>query len=100
MARFSAGTRSRQATSRAKKLDKIDRLTTDPKDGKGLGFAFKPPERSGRVVFEVEDGLLKVSDRVLLAGRRAVARARRARVAGGRQRLGQDDADHRVDRRA
>ena len=40
--------------------------TTDPKDGKGLGFAFKPPERSGRVVFEVEDGLLKIGDRVLL----------------------------------
>ncbi len=66
VARFSAGTRSRQATSRAKKLDKIERLTTDPKDGKGLGFAFKPPERSGRVVFEVEDGLLKIGDRVLL----------------------------------
>ncbi|HYP91023.1 MAG TPA: ABC-F family ATP-binding cassette domain-containing protein, partial [Polyangiaceae bacterium] len=66
VARFSAGTRSSQATSRAKKLDKIDRLTTDPKDGKGLGFAFKPPERSGRVVFEVEDGLLKIGDRTLL----------------------------------
>src|SRR3954466_9655640 len=66
VARFSAGTRSRQATSRAKKLDKIERLTTDPKDGKGLGFAFKPPERSGRVVFEVEDGLLKIGDRLLL----------------------------------
>ena len=64
--RFRAGTRSKQATSRQKKLDKIDRLTTDPKDGKGLGFAFKPPERSGRVVFEVEDGLLKIGDRTLL----------------------------------
>ena len=30
--------------------------TRDPRDGKALGFAFKPPERSGRVVFEVEDG--------------------------------------------
>src|SRR3954453_14419810 len=64
--RFRAGTRSKQATSRQKKLDKIDRLTTDPKDGKGLGFAFKPPERSGRVVFELEDGELRVGDRVLL----------------------------------
>ncbi len=64
--RFRAGTRSKQATSRQKKLDRIDRLTTDPKDGKGLGFAFKPPERSGRVVFEVEDGLLKIGDRTLL----------------------------------
>ena len=66
VARFSAGTRARQASSRAKKLDKIDRLTTDPKNGKALGFAFKPPERSGRVVFEVEDGLLKIGDRTLL----------------------------------
>ena len=64
--RFRAGTRARQAQARQKKLDKIDKLTTDPKDGKGLGFAFKPPERSGRVVFEVEDGLLKIGDRVLL----------------------------------
>jgi ATP-binding cassette subfamily F protein 3 len=64
--RFRAGTRARQAASRQKKLDKIDRLTTDPKNGKALGFAFKPPERSGRVVFEVEDGLLKIGERTLL----------------------------------
>src|SRR4051794_34003207 len=64
--RFRAGTRARQASSRQKKLDKIDRLSTDPKNGKALGFAFKPPERSGRVVFEVEDGLLKIGDRTLL----------------------------------
>ena len=66
VARFSAGTRSRQASSRAKKLDKMDRLSVEAKDGKGLGFAFKPPERSGRVVFELEDGLLKIGDRTLL----------------------------------
>src|SRR5215218_9808463 len=64
--RFSAGTRSRQASSRAKKLEKMDKLTTDPKDSKGLGFAFKPPQRSGRVVFELEDGRLQIGDRVLL----------------------------------
>ena len=64
--RFRAGTRSKQASSRQKKLDKIETLGRDPRDGKGLGFAFKPPERSGRVVFEVEDGLLKIGDRVLL----------------------------------
>ena len=54
--RFRAGTRARQAQSRVKKLDKIDRIERDPRDGKALGFAFKPPERSGRVVFELEDG--------------------------------------------
>jgi ATP-binding cassette, subfamily F, member 3 len=64
--RFRAGTRARQAQSRQKKLDRIERLGRDPRDGKSLGFAFKPPERSGRVVFEVEDGELKIGDRTLL----------------------------------
>jgi len=31
-----------------------------------LGFAFKPPERSGRVVFELEHGELRVGERELL----------------------------------
>jgi ATP-binding cassette subfamily F protein 3 len=64
--RFRAGTRAKQAQSRAKKLDKIERVSRDPKDGKALGFAFKPPERSGRVVFELEDGVLTIGSRVLL----------------------------------
>src|ERR671923_81454 len=62
--RFRAGTRARQAQSRVKKLEKMQRVARDPRDGKALGFAFKPPERSGRVVFEVEDGTLKIGDRV------------------------------------
>jgi ATP-binding cassette subfamily F protein 3 len=64
--RFRAGTRARQAQSRAKKLEKMERVTRDPRDGKALGFAFKPPERTGRVIFEVEDGRLRIGDRVLL----------------------------------
>jgi ATP-binding cassette, subfamily F, member 3 len=64
--RFRAGTRARQAQSRVKQLEKIERLHRDPRDGKALGFAFKPPERTGRVVFEIEDGELTVGDRVLL----------------------------------
>ena len=52
--RFRAGTRARQAQSRAKQLDKIERIARDPADGAALEFAFKPPERSGRVVFELE----------------------------------------------
>ena len=64
--RFRAGTRARQAQSRAKKLDKMDRITREPRDGKSLGFAFKPPERTGRVVFEVEDGELRIGERELL----------------------------------
>jgi ATP-binding cassette subfamily F protein 3 len=64
--RFRAGTRARQAQSRAKKLAKMDRLNRGPQDGAGLEFSFKPPERSGRVVFEFEDGHVAVGDRVLL----------------------------------
>ena len=64
--RFRAGTRARQAQSRAKKLDKMERVTRDPRDGKGLGFAFKPPERSGRVVFEMEHASLRIGERELL----------------------------------
>jgi ATP-binding cassette subfamily F protein 3 len=64
--RFRAGTRARQAQSRQKRLDRIERLDRDPRDGKALGFAFKPPERTGRVVFEIEDGRLAIGSRVLL----------------------------------
>jgi ATP-binding cassette subfamily F protein 3 len=64
--RFRAGTRARQAQSRAKRLEKIERITRDPIDGTGLEFAFKPPERSGRVVFELQDASLWAGGRVLL----------------------------------
>ncbi len=64
--RFRAGTRARQAQSRAKKLARMDRLQRGPADGAGLEFSFKPPERSGRVVFEFEDGHVEVGERVLL----------------------------------
>ncbi len=66
VARFSAGTRARQAQSRAKALTKIDRVERDPRDREGLGFAFKPPERSGRVVFEFSDGQMSIGERTLL----------------------------------
>src|SRR6478752_6891284 len=64
--RFRAGTRARQAQSRAKKLDKIDRVTRDPSDTAALAFAFKPPERSGRVVFEMIDGEVEIAGKALL----------------------------------
>ena len=64
--RFRAGTRARQAQSRAKKLARMDRLQRGPADTAGLEFSFKPPERSGRVVFEFEDGNVEVGGRVLL----------------------------------
>ena len=64
--RFRAGTRARQAQSRAKRLEKIDRIGRDPRDGAALEFAFKPPERSGRVVFELEHAALSAGDKALL----------------------------------
>jgi ATP-binding cassette subfamily F protein 3 len=64
--RFRAGTRARQAQSRVKRLAKIERVVRDPVDGAALQFAFKPPERTGRVVFELEGGRVTVGDRVLL----------------------------------
>jgi ATP-binding cassette subfamily F protein 3 len=64
--RFRAGTRARQAQARVKQLEKIERVERDPRDGKALGFAFKPPERTGRVVFEIEGGELTIGDRTLL----------------------------------
>src|SRR4051812_15324546 len=64
--RFRAGTRARQAQSRAKKLEKTRRIERDPRDGKSLAFGFKPPERSGRVVLEVEKGEVGVAGRTLL----------------------------------
>src|SRR5262249_3268389 len=48
-------TKARQAQSRVKKLSKIERIERDPRDGKGLEFAFKAPERTGRVIFELVD---------------------------------------------
>jgi ATP-binding cassette subfamily F protein 3 len=51
--RFRAGTRARQAQSRIKRLSKIERISRGPVDGAALEFAFKAPERSGRVVFEL-----------------------------------------------
>jgi len=64
--RFRSGTRARQAQSRQKKLERIDRVGRDPGDSAALAFAFSKPERSGRVVFELEGGRVEVPGRVLL----------------------------------
>ena len=64
--RFRAGTRAKQAQSRAKKLAKIDRIGRDPSDGAALQFAFKTPDRSGRVVIELEHAELSAGDKELL----------------------------------
>jgi ATP-binding cassette subfamily F protein 3 len=66
--RFRAGTRARQAQSRAKTLSKMERLNRAPADGAALEFKFKAPERSGRVMFELLDASLRAGDKELLDG--------------------------------
>jgi ATP-binding cassette, subfamily F, member 3 len=66
--RFRAGTRARQAQSRAKKLSKMERINRGSADGSALEFSFKPPERSGRVIFELLDGSVAAGDKQLLSG--------------------------------
>src|SRR5215216_198531 len=69
VARFRYGTRARQAQSRLKRLEKLGGGNGRAKgDARALRVAFKPPPRSGRVVFEVENGALKAGDRQLLSG--------------------------------
>jgi ATP-binding cassette subfamily F protein 3 len=61
--RFRAkATKARQAQSRVKALNKIERITRDPRDTRELGFSFAKPERTGRVIFELEDGRLEVGE--------------------------------------
>jgi ATP-binding cassette subfamily F protein 3 len=65
--RFRAkATKARQAQSKVKRLNKMERVTRDPTDGRSLSFNFREPERSGRVAFELEGGRIEVPGRVLL----------------------------------
>ncbi|MCW3069913.1 MAG: transporter related protein [Solirubrobacterales bacterium] len=59
--RFRAkASKARQAQSRVKALAKMERIERDPRDVKGLEFAFSTPQRSGRVIFELLDGRVEV----------------------------------------
>ncbi|HWH92470.1 MAG TPA: ABC-F family ATP-binding cassette domain-containing protein [Baekduia sp.] len=59
--RFRAkASKAKQAQSRVKALDKIEKISRDPRDTRELGFQFAKPERTGRVIFELEDGRLEV----------------------------------------
>jgi ATP-binding cassette subfamily F protein 3 len=53
-------TKAKQAQSRVKKLGKIERIERDPKDGQALEFRFATPERTGRVIFELEGGRVEI----------------------------------------
>ncbi len=58
--------KAKQAQSRLKALDKMEVVTEDPRDRREMGFKFAAPERSARVVFELENGRLEVPGRTLL----------------------------------
>jgi len=55
-------TKARQAQSRLKKLAKIERIERDPADQRSLDFEFSKPERSGRVIFELQDARVQVGE--------------------------------------
>jgi len=61
-------TKARQAQSRVKAIERMDKVERDPRDQRTLGFQFGPVERSGRVVLEIEDACLKIGGRTLLEG--------------------------------
>jgi ATP-binding cassette subfamily F protein 3 len=61
--RFRAkATKARQAQSRVKQLAKIERIErgVGGSDSRTLEFAFKAPERTGRVIFELQDARIEV----------------------------------------
>lgn len=64
--RFRAGTRSRQAQSRAKRIEKIDLVEADPRDTRRLGFKFAETDRTGRVVLNLKDATIEIGDRTLI----------------------------------
>ncbi len=59
-------TKARQAQSRVKHLEKMDRIERDPRDTRTLGFSFGTAQRTGRVVLELDDARLEVPGRTLL----------------------------------
>ncbi len=65
--RFRAGTRSRQAASRQKRIDRMSRAEV-PRRAAHLAFGFPKAERSGRVVIEADGVDVGVPGRTLVAG--------------------------------
>jgi ATP-binding cassette subfamily F protein 3 len=68
--RFRYGTKARQAQSKLKQMDRIQRqrVYAPGAGGRTLGFDFLDPPRSGRVVLEVLGLALKAGDKELLHG--------------------------------
>jgi len=67
--RFRASaTRSTQAKSREKQLDKIDRIEAPDSDVRTLKFHFPPASRSGRVTVEIKDLTHAYGEQILFLG--------------------------------
>ncbi len=67
--RFRASaTRSTQAKSREKQLDKIERIEAPDGDVRGLHFRFPPAPRSGREVVTIENLVHTYGDKILFLG--------------------------------
>ncbi len=67
IAKFKSGTRSKQAKSMEKQLDKIERIEL-PDDPRAMRFHFKPTERSGRIVLEVSNLGFSFGDKKIFEG--------------------------------
>jgi ATP-binding cassette subfamily F protein 3 len=67
VAKFKAGTRSKQAQSRQKEIDRIERVDAPRKD-KALAFGFPKSTPTTRVVLETDQLVVTVADRTLIDG--------------------------------
>ena len=80
--RWRAGTKARQAQSRLKRLDKIDRPQAQVRR-RSLAFGFPKSERPGRVVIEADGLEVRAGDRTLVREASfAVEREQRVAVVG------------------
>jgi ATP-binding cassette subfamily F protein 3 len=80
--RFRYGTKARQAQSKLKAMDRIERVER-PTEQRSLRFDFPPPARSGRIVVEAENLIVEVAGRTLIADAGfAVERGQRVALIG------------------
>jgi ATP-binding cassette subfamily F protein 3 len=80
--RWRAGTRARQAQSRRKRLDRIERVRA-PSRERSIAFGFPKTERPGRIVIEADGLTVAAGERTLLEGvDLAVERGQRVAVVG------------------
>ena len=59
--RYKATRRARRSRA-SKKLARIERIERDPRDEQATGVRVQPPERSGRVVFELSDAVVDIGE--------------------------------------